>query len=338
MSILRRSHRLRAVATSLIRRLPAMAGRIVLFGATGYTGTLVAEELAAQGVAAGLAGRNRERLEALRSRLIGDFTIETADVAAPATVAALVGAGDVLVSTVGPFARFGRPAVSAAVTRGAHYLDSTGEPSFVRSVFDDFGPGAERAGVVLLPAFGYDCVPGHVAGALPLEDAGAAAVQVDIGYFSSGGRMSGGTLASLAGAAGAPGFSWRNGRLVTERGGGRTSSFGGGGRPARAPSLGGTGPRASRGATAAWSPSAAGCEPRASISGAAAPRPSSSGDPSISPCPGATRACAPSGPTWAGSGHSPRWSGWPAPPSRRWRPCRVALDWSAVRRPGCSPA
>src|ERR1035437_4274537 len=199
MSILRRSHRLRAVATSLIRRLPAMAGRIVLFGATGYTGTLVAEELAAQGVAAVLAGRNRERLEALRSRLIGDFTIETADVAAPATVAALVGAGDVLVSTVGPFARFGRPAVSAAVTRGAHYLDSTGEPSFVRSVFDDFGPGAERAGVVLLPAFGYDCVPGHVAGALALEDAGAAAVQVDIGYFSSGGRWSGGTLASLAG-------------------------------------------------------------------------------------------------------------------------------------------
>ena len=60
-----------------------MTGRIVLFGATGYTGTLVAEELAAQGVAAVLAGRNRERLEALRSRLIGDFTIETADVSAP---------------------------------------------------------------------------------------------------------------------------------------------------------------------------------------------------------------------------------------------------------------
>jgi short subunit dehydrogenase-like uncharacterized protein len=183
---------------------------------------------------------NRERLEALRSRLIGDFTIETADVAAPATVAALVGAGDVLVSTVGPFARFGRPAVSAAVTRGAHYLDSTGEPSFVRSVFDDFGADAERAGVVLLPAFGYDCVPGHVAGALALEDAGAAAVQVDIGYFSSGGRWSGGTLASLAGAAGAPGFSWRNGRLVTERGGVRTSSFDVGGRRAEALSFGGS--------------------------------------------------------------------------------------------------
>jgi short subunit dehydrogenase-like uncharacterized protein len=217
-----------------------MAGRIVLFGATGYTGTLAAEEMAAGGVPALLAGRDRRRLELLAARLGGTFDVATADVAEPATVAALVEPGDVLVSTVGPFARFGEPAVRAAVDRGATYLDSTGEPSFVRRIFEEFGPQAERAGVVLLTAFGYDCVPGHVAGALALEDAGPPAAQVDIGYFSAGGRWSGGTLASLMGAAREPSFSWRDGSLVTERGGVRAASFDLGDRRAEALSFGGS--------------------------------------------------------------------------------------------------
>jgi short subunit dehydrogenase-like uncharacterized protein len=217
-----------------------MAGRIVLFGATGYTGTLAAEELAIARVPAVLAGRDRARLERLAGRLDGDFTIATAHVDDPASVAALVDAGDVLISTVGPFARFGEPAVRAAIDRAAHYIDSTGEPSFVRRVFEEFGPQAETAGVVLLPAFGYDCVPGHVAGARALEKAGAAAVQVDIGYFSAGGRWSGGTLASLVGAVRAPSFSWRDGELVTERGGVRSARFDVGGKQVDALSFGGS--------------------------------------------------------------------------------------------------
>jgi short subunit dehydrogenase-like uncharacterized protein len=128
----------------------------------------------------------------------------------------------------------------AAIERGAHYLDSTGEPAFERRVFDHFGPPAERAGVVLLPAFGYDCVPGNVAAALALDDAGAAAVQVDVGYFVSRGRPSGGTLISLMGAARAPGFSWRDGALRTERGGARTASFDIGGGRAEGLSFGAT--------------------------------------------------------------------------------------------------
>lgn len=217
-----------------------MAGRIVLFGATGYTGTLTAEELAIAGVPAVLAGRDRRRLERLAAGLSGDFVVATADVDDPASVAALVEADDVLVSTVGPFARFGEPAVRAAIDRGANYLDSTGEPSFVRRVFAEFGPQAERAGVVLLPAFGYDCVPGNVAGALALQKAGSTAVQVDIGYFSAGGRWSGGTLASLVGAIRAPSFSWRNGELVTERGGVRTARFDVGGKQVDGLSFGGS--------------------------------------------------------------------------------------------------
>jgi short subunit dehydrogenase-like uncharacterized protein len=217
-----------------------MAARIVLFGATGYTGVLTAEQLAAAGTPAVLAGRNREALAQLAARLGGDFEVATADAGRPATVAALVGAGDVLVSTVGPFAKVGRPAVQAAVASAAHYLDSTGEPSFARTVFDEFGPDAERAGIVLLPAFGYDCVPGHIAAGLALDDAGPKATRVDVGYFSDGGRWSGGTLASLLGAARAPSFSWRDGRLTTERGGVRTARFDLGNRRAEGLSFGGS--------------------------------------------------------------------------------------------------
>ena len=79
-----------------------------------------------------------------------------------------------LVTTVGPFARWGAPAAAAATTAGAHYLDSTGEPAFIREVFERYGPAAEQAGIGMLTALGYDWVPGNLAGALALERAGRA--------------------------------------------------------------------------------------------------------------------------------------------------------------------
>jgi short subunit dehydrogenase-like uncharacterized protein len=135
-------------------------------------------------------------------------------------VRALVERGDVLISTVGPFERWGEPAVQAAIGAGAHYLDSTGEGSFIRAVFERFGPGAQAAGCGLLTAFGYDWVPGNLAGALALRDAGEDATRVEIGYFNPGAgaaSMSGGTRASAAGVMLAPGFAWHGGQLVDER-------------------------------------------------------------------------------------------------------------------------
>ena len=123
-----------------------MSGRIVLFGATGYTGRLTAEAMVARGDRPVLAGRSPERLAALAAEL-GDLETAVADVADPATVRALVEAGDALVATVGPFARWGDPAVEAAIDAGACYIDSTGEPAFIRRVFERFGPrGRARPG------------------------------------------------------------------------------------------------------------------------------------------------------------------------------------------------
>src|SRR5229473_5856540 len=175
-----------------------MASRIVVFGATGYTGRLVSEALVARGVKPVLAGRNAPALAVLATEL-GGLETAVADVSSPETVRALVARRDVLVSTVGPFVRWGEPAVQAAIAGGATYLDSTGETGFIREVFERHGPGAEAAGCALLTAAGYDWIPGNLAAGLALAEAGEEAVRVDTGYFIVGGaKMSGGTRASAA--------------------------------------------------------------------------------------------------------------------------------------------
>src|SRR6266851_1804883 len=98
-----------------------MPARIVLFGATGYTGRLTAEAMVARGMSPVLAARNGERLRDLADEL-GGLESMVADVERPETVRALVGRGDVLVSTVGPFVRWGEPAVQAAIAGGAGYF------------------------------------------------------------------------------------------------------------------------------------------------------------------------------------------------------------------------
>src|SRR3954454_11347009 len=197
-------------------------GRIVLFGATGYTGRLTAEALVARGAKPVRQARSADSLAKLADELGGGLDTAVADVSEPRTVGALVSPGDVMVSTVGPFARWGGPAIEAAIRAGAGYLDSTGESSFIRRVFERYGDLAERSGSGLVTAFGYDWVPGNLAAGLALREAGDAATRVDVGYFNTGrassGDMSGGTRASAAGAVVAPSFGWRDGRMVTERG------------------------------------------------------------------------------------------------------------------------
>jgi short subunit dehydrogenase-like uncharacterized protein len=204
-----------------------MACEIVVFGATGYTGELTARALVARGARPVLAGRDAVRLAALAAEL-GGLETRVADVADPASVAALVGRGVVLLSTVGPFSRWGAPAVEAALARGAHYIDSTGEGTFIRRVFEEWGPRAASGGSALITACGYDWVPGNLAGALALRDAGPEASRVEIGYFSTGATrpdLSSGTRASIAGVMMDPAFTRRGGRIVTERGAARVKRF-----------------------------------------------------------------------------------------------------------------
>ena len=222
-----------------------MPGRIVLYGATGYTGTLTARAMVASGARPLLAGRDRGRLDALAARLAQESSgtqLETAvaGTAGPGQLRDLLGAGDVLVSTAGPFLKIGRPAVTAAVDAGAIYLDSSGEPPFIRQVFEEFGPRAERTGAVLLTAFGYDYVPGNLAGALALQAAGPATARVQVGYFVAGtcGGEQARAPAPVAGMLLAPGYAFRGGRVVTERTAAHVTSFEIGGKKKEAFSIG----------------------------------------------------------------------------------------------------
>jgi short subunit dehydrogenase-like uncharacterized protein len=218
-----------------------MTRRIVVFGATGYTGEGTARALVARGVRPVLAARSAERLERLADEL-GGLETRVADVERPETVRALVEGRDVLVSTVGPFVRWGAPALEAAIDAGAVYIDSSGEPAFIRRVFEDCGPRARETGASLLTAFAYDWVPGNLAGALALDEAGDAATRVQIGYFGQGeAGSSGGTKASLMGAVVEPSFGFRGGRLTAERVGARVRTFDlGDSRSGRAISVGGS--------------------------------------------------------------------------------------------------
>jgi short subunit dehydrogenase-like uncharacterized protein len=133
--------------------------------------------------------------------------------------------------------------VDAAVDAGAVYLDSTGEPPFVRRVFEDDGPRAAASGATLIPAFGLDYVPGNLAAAHALAEAGERAHRLDVGYSLdgvSGQAFSRGTLVSLMGVLFEPGFAFSGGRLVAEPAGRRLWRFEANGRPRRGLSVGGS--------------------------------------------------------------------------------------------------
>jgi short subunit dehydrogenase-like uncharacterized protein len=220
-----------------------MSGRIVVFGATGYTGRLAVAALAARGARPLLAGRDRERLERLAAEHGGlDCAVASAD--DPGALGGLLGPGDVLLTTVGPFTRFGHGPLDAAIGAGAHYVDATGEAAFIRHVFTEAGPRAERAGVALLTAFGFDFVPGNLAGALAARQAGQAATRLDIGYFTAGTRASSGTMATAGVLLDQPSHLRRAGELRLLPFARRTRTFHDGDRRRRAALFGGTEPLA----------------------------------------------------------------------------------------------
>src|SRR3954469_21175409 len=103
---------------------------IGLLGATGFTGRLTAAELERRGIACRLGGRNAERLAAVpKGQGAETFVVDTSDAG---RLDAFCDGLDALITTVGPFTTLGMPVVEAAVRNGVPYVDSTGEPDFMR--------------------------------------------------------------------------------------------------------------------------------------------------------------------------------------------------------------
>jgi short subunit dehydrogenase-like uncharacterized protein len=186
------------------------------------------------GLAPVFAGRHADALLDLTAELAplaplnAAPTWTLADVTEPRTVRALVSdPQDTLVTTVGPFSKFGEPAIEAAIDAGCTYIDSTGEGTFIHRVATEYGPRAEKTGAHLLTAFGYDYVPGHLAAALAMQKCATSSVaRIDIGYFVDGEfGMSSGTKASIAAMAAAPRFAFEAGSLHESRAIAPTTSF-----------------------------------------------------------------------------------------------------------------
>ena len=204
-----------------------MPSKIVVLGATGYTGELIVESLVRRGREPLLAGRDAAKLAAVSARH-GQLETRTVDATVAADVAALLEPGDVLITTVGPFERLGWAAAQAAVDAGAHYVDTTGEVGFVRELQRRHHERARAAGVTMLPAFGFDYVPGMLAGALAIERAGAGVTAVRIGYFATGSMRNGissGTRTTMAEGMLLPTVVHRDGHVQEVRTGSRTQPF-----------------------------------------------------------------------------------------------------------------
>ncbi|HEU5268985.1 MAG TPA: saccharopine dehydrogenase NADP-binding domain-containing protein [Jatrophihabitans sp.] len=186
---------------------------LVLLGATGFTGGLTAEYLARHapaGLRWAIAGRNPARLAAVRDRLTainpacGQLPLVTADSGDPASLAQLAGSARVVVSTVGPYLRYGEPLVAACAAAGTDYLDLTGEPEFVDAMYLRHHEQAVRTGARLIHCCGFDSIP-HDLGVLYTVRQLPADVPITVdGVVRAGGRLSGGTLASALGAASRP--------------------------------------------------------------------------------------------------------------------------------------
>ncbi len=179
---------------------------LVVYGATGFVGALVAAYLAEHApadVRIGLAGRSLQRLEATRRGLPAaarDWPLLVADTSDPAALARLAKATRVLVSTVGPYARYGLPVVEACARAGTHYADLTGEVLFHRDSVDRFDAVARESGARIVHSCGYDSIPSDLGTLLLHERAAAdgAGGLTDVTLFATArGGFSGGTIDSL---------------------------------------------------------------------------------------------------------------------------------------------
>ena len=182
---------------------------VVVFGATGFAGRLVAGYLAGRapaGARIGLAGRSEGRLADVRAGLgaaASAWPLLVADSADPVSVAALARAARVVVSTVGPYRTRGLALVRACAAAGTDYADLTGEVLFIRDSIDRCHDAATAAGARIVHCCGFDSVPSDL-GVLLLHHAARAddageLQDTTLVVMALRGGISGGTLASLMG-------------------------------------------------------------------------------------------------------------------------------------------
>ncbi|MGB3482835.1 MAG: saccharopine dehydrogenase NADP-binding domain-containing protein [Mycobacterium sp.] len=179
---------------------------IVVYGATGFVGNLTAGYLAKAGGDAriALAGRSPEKLLAVRESLgpeAQSWPLITADASQPSTLNAMAARTRVVISTVGPYTKYGLPLVAACAAAGTDYADLTGETMFIRDSIDNYHKEAADTGARIVHSCGFDSVPSDltVYALYKRAEADGAGELLDtslvVRRFAGG--VSGGTVASM---------------------------------------------------------------------------------------------------------------------------------------------
>ena len=178
---------------------------IVLYGATGFVGKLTAAYLARAAGSAriALAGRSPDKVLAVRDSLgevAREWAIITADASSPSALNDMAARTQVVVTTVGPYAKYGLPLVAACAAAGTDYADLTGEPNFVRESIDLYHKQAADTGARIVHSCGFDSIPSdltvYALYKRAAEDDAGHLLDTNFVVRSLAGGMSGGTAAS----------------------------------------------------------------------------------------------------------------------------------------------
>jgi short subunit dehydrogenase-like uncharacterized protein len=214
---------------------------ILVFGATGFTGRQIVQELDRRGASYILAGRSEKRLVELSESLSRRPEIRVAHADKPTTVdAALEGIG-LVINTVGPFTDLGETVVRSALSRGIHYIDTTGEQSFIYAMETRFHALAQQHNAVLCCALAFEYALGECAAAIACEALEGDIDLLETFYSTGKGGVSRGTAKSIMRAMTADMLAWESGRLIPEKMASTTSeiTFNGEDRYRQAVSFGG---------------------------------------------------------------------------------------------------
>ena len=173
---------------------------VVIFGATGFTGALTAEYFGKHAPADlrwALAGRNQAKLEAVQKKIGADVDLLHADVEDPASLKAVAESARIVVTTVGPYVRYGEPLVAACAEAGTDYLDLTGESEFVDRMYVAYHAKAVETGARLIHCCGFDSIPYDLGVQFTVEQLPKnVPIHVD-GMIRAGGKPSGGTFETV---------------------------------------------------------------------------------------------------------------------------------------------
>src|SRR6266404_4474420 len=177
---------------------------IVVYGATGFTGQLVAEYLAAHFTGRddptwAMAGRSREKLAAVRDAIGApkDLALIVADAGDPASLKAMVGQTKSVITAVGPYLLYGNELLAACVAAGVDYFDLCGEPIWMRQKIEQHEAAVRQSGARIVFSCGYDSLPFELGVFCVQEEArkvfGAPAARVKGRVRKMSGTLSGGT-------------------------------------------------------------------------------------------------------------------------------------------------